>query len=189
MEQMHWFLKSSRIFMKISGLWYFFETNLMVPFISMSDLILSRARPKAVVASNPEIYSALHKILWLCNFWRLIWEHPYRCQSLHFHELDNYRTNQADASVPEVCAILRFDIGYSATCGGVTQRSLVHWTRIMQFFGGDTNHKVYENYGLVPTTQPKTTTTNPKLWTLDTQNATLRRQFQLIESGLSVFKF
>ena len=33
----------------------------MVPFILMSDLILSRARPKAVVASNPEIYSDLHE--------------------------------------------------------------------------------------------------------------------------------
>ena len=38
------------------------------------------------------------------------------------------------------------------------------------------------NYGPVPITQPNTTTTNPKLWTLDTQNATLRRQFQLLES-------
>ena len=137
MEQMHRFLKSDRIFMKISGLWYFFETNLMVPFISMSDIILSRARPKAVVASNPEIYSDLHENFGIMLFfWRILWWHPYRCQSLHFHDLDNYRTNQADASVPEVCAILRFDIGYSATCGGVTQRSLVHWTRIMQFFGG-----------------------------------------------------
>ena len=40
----------------------------MVPFISMSDLILSRARPKGVVASNPEIYSDLHENFGLCYF-------------------------------------------------------------------------------------------------------------------------
>ena len=54
--------------MEIIGLCYFFDTNLMVPFISMSDLILSRARPKGVIASNPEIYSDLHENLGIMLF-------------------------------------------------------------------------------------------------------------------------
>ena len=61
MEEGYRFLKSVQIFMKFSGLRYFFETKLMVASISTSESSLSRARPKGVVASNPEIYSDLHE--------------------------------------------------------------------------------------------------------------------------------
>ena len=52
-------MRSVQIFMKISGLGHFFETNTMVASISMSYVILSRARPNGVDASNSQIWSHL----------------------------------------------------------------------------------------------------------------------------------
>ena len=70
MEEGYRFLRSVQIFMKISGLDHFFETILMVASISMSDVILSRARPNGADASNPEIWSHLPKNFKVIVFFR-----------------------------------------------------------------------------------------------------------------------
>ena len=70
MEEGYRFLKSVQIFMKFSGLRYFFETNLMVASISMSDLILSKARPNGADASISEIWLHLHENFKIMFFFR-----------------------------------------------------------------------------------------------------------------------
>ena len=77
-DQRFRFLRSVRIFMKISGLGYFFETKRMVASISTSHFTLSRARPKGVTSSTSEIWSDLHENHRIRVFLRRIYGRNYR---------------------------------------------------------------------------------------------------------------
>ena len=70
MEEAYRFLRSVQIFMKISGLRYFFKTNLMVASVSMSDLILSKARPNGADALISEIWLHLDENFKIMIFFR-----------------------------------------------------------------------------------------------------------------------